>query len=130
MKKFILCMFLFAASINGTFAQTVRGCLVGNVLYTEPSGRGNDYFLRSPGNRTSTCGFFRVGNTSNCRLYNGGPISEESSYTLYPDAASNAWAEVGNCPVDTDVWMLLMPVSLLGAVAILRKESLPAKPTT
>ena len=104
------------------FAQNaVRGCLVDNVLYTEPSGRGNDYFLRTPGNRTSTCGFTRVGNTSNCRLYNSGDKSVESSYTLYPDAASSGWVEVANCPVDGDVWILFVPVSLLSAVTIARR---------
>ncbi|MRX77974.1 hypothetical protein GJU39_17990 [Pedobacter petrophilus] len=99
--------------MNTTFAQGVRGCLVGNVLYTQPSGKGLDYFDRSPGNFTSKCGFRRVGNTSNCRLYNSGPKDLESSYTLYPDAASSGWAEVANCPVDNDIWMLFIPVSLI-----------------
>jgi len=122
MKKFILFLIVILCFTDEMFAQNaVRGCLVDNVLYTEPSGRGNDYFLRTPGNRTSTCGFTRVGNTSNCRLYNSGDKSVESSYTLYPDAASSGWVEVANCPVDGDVWILFVPVSLLSAVTIARR---------
>lgn len=121
MKNFILFLLLSILCADTTFAQQ-RGCLVGNVLYTEPSGRGNDYFLRSPGNRTSTCGFQRVGNTSNCRLYNSGDINAESSYTLYHDAASNGWVEISNCPVDDTAWMLFVPVSLFSLYSLSRKK--------
>ncbi|GGE45283.1 hypothetical protein EV200_104496 [Pedobacter psychrotolerans] len=131
MKKFILFLIVTLCCTDEMFAQdAVRGCLVGNVLYTEPSGRGNDYFLRTPGNQTSTCGFKRVGNTSNCRLYNSGDKSVESSYTLYPDAASNGWIEIANCPVDGDAWALFVPVSLLSAVSIARRGSHPTKNLT
>ncbi|NTE02054.1 hypothetical protein G6M26_27750 [Agrobacterium tumefaciens] len=128
MKKIILFLIVTLCCTDVMFAQdAVRGCLVGNVLYTEPSGRGNDYFLRTPGNRTSTCGFTRVGNTSNCRLYNSGDKSVESSYTLYPDAASSGWIEVANCPVDGDVWILFVPASLLSAVSIATRGIYPYK---
>ncbi|MCX2586314.1 hypothetical protein [Pedobacter sp. MR22-3] len=121
MKKIILFLLINIWCANVMFAQT-RGCLVGNVLYTEQSGKGLNYFLRSPGNRTSACGFQRVGNTSNCRLYNSGDVDMESSYTLYPDAASSGWIEIANCPIDNDVWIFFIPVSLFGTLTLTKKE--------
>lgn len=117
MKKIILFLLVNIWCMPITFAQ-VRGCLVDDVLYTAPSGKGNDYFLRSPGNQTSVCGFQRVGNTSNCRLYNSGDKSLESSYTLYPDAASSGWIQTANCPIDNEAWILFIPISLLSTFTI------------
>jgi hypothetical protein len=118
MKRFILILLLYVLSINATSAQGVRGCLVANVLYTQPSGKGLDYFDRSPGNFTSKCGFYRVGNTSNCRLYNSGPKELESSYSFYADAASSGWAEVANCPVDDQILMLSVAVLLVSILKV------------
>lgn len=128
MKNLIFFLLLNFLAIDALFAQQgVRGCVVGNVIYTQPSGRGNDYFLRSPGNRTSTCGFQRVGNTSNCRLYNSGDINTESSYTLYPDAASSGWVDVSNCPVDDTAWILFVPISFFSMYSLSKKQSLCEK---
>lgn len=87
-----------------------RGCYVGGVLYTLNTDNGNRFFYRSPGQLTSACGFNDIGTREgNCRLYDGGNIYNNSSYTVYYDAFDNGWEEI-NCPLDNYVWMLISSI--------------------
>ena len=96
---------------SNAFAQLGRGCYVAGVLYTENvPDQGNRYFYRTPGNLASSCGFEPTGNSGNCRLYNGGNVNNNNSYTLYNDAFSNDWEEI-SCPIDDYVWFLLVGIA-------------------
>lgn len=115
----MICFFLvmgFSCLINTAKAQLGKGCYVEGVLYTSNTSNGNRYFYRSPGNISNPCGYVRTGNIGNCRLYNSGPLGNNSSYTLYTDAFSSDWAEV-ECPIDDYVWLLLVAI---GGISILR----------
>lgn len=104
--SFALIIFLTGISVKLN-AQYGRGCYVDGVLYTSNTSNGNRFFYRSPGNLTNICGYTPTGNDGNCRLYNSGPIGNNSSYTLYYDSFSNDWTEV-ICPLDDHVWLLLL----------------------
>lgn len=100
------CITLFAKAIG-------NGCYVGGVLYTANTSYGAIYFYRSPGNLNSICGFEPTGNQSGrCYLYNSGKINKNSSYTRYNNSYSNGWEEI-NCPIDEEIWILLIPISIL-----------------
>ena len=89
-------------------AQIGRGCLVDGFLYTNKTSAGNRYFYRTSGVLSTSCEFIPTGiNSGNCRLYNGGPIGSNSSYTLYPDAFSNDWEEV-ECPIDNHIYLFFL----------------------
>lgn len=105
-----LFVFILFAAVFTAKAEIGRGCYVGGVLYTENTAKGNRFFYRAPGNLVSDCGYNPIGNDGNCRLYNGGNINNNNSYTLYEDAFSNKWEEI-ECPIDTYVWFLLIAVA-------------------
>ncbi len=108
LKVISICLIIFLAGIFSTAkAQIGRGCYVGGVLYTDKTSAGNRYFYRTSGTLTDPCGYTRTGNQGNCRLYNGGNINNNNSYTLYNDAFSNDW-DVIICPIDHEVWLLLI----------------------
>jgi hypothetical protein len=107
--KIILLFLLFIISLNLS-AQIGRGCYVDGVLYTENTAKGNRFFYRTSGVLLNDCGFIPTGNDGNCRLYNGGNINNNNSYTLYEDSFSNDW-EVIPCPLDKYVWYLLVSIS-------------------
>ncbi|MES2419213.1 MAG: hypothetical protein V4541_13580 [Bacteroidota bacterium] len=89
-----------------------RGCYVDGVLYTTNTAKGNRFFYRTSGTLISDCGFVVTGsNDGNCRLYNSGNINKNASYTLYAESFGNKWEEI-SCPIDNEVWMLLVSVSV------------------
>ena len=109
----IVFLVLFFLISNTPVTAIGRGCYVGGVLYTENTDNGNRFFYRSPGQLTSACGFNDTGNRDgNCRLYNGGNIYNNGSYTLYYDSFDNAWEEI-SCPLDDYVWVLFLAISLV-----------------
>ncbi|MEJ5993790.1 hypothetical protein WG904_05090 [Pedobacter sp. Du54] len=108
-----LCFLFVLMSISfSTRAQIGRGCYVGGVLYTANTAKGNKYFYRTSGVKTTPCEFVRTGNQAHCRLYNGGNINNNASYTKYLNAFSNDWDEV-ICPLDQYVWVLLASFSTI-----------------
>jgi hypothetical protein len=106
-----LCLLFVLMSVSLCIhAQIGRGCYVDGVLYTANTPKGNKYFYRTSGINTTQCEFVSTGNDGNCRLYNGGNINNNSSYTRYLNAYSSAWEEI-TCPLDDYVWVLLASIS-------------------
>lgn len=93
-------------------AQIGRGCYVDGVLYTSNTSKGNRFFYRTPGNLSDPCGYVYTGsNDGQCRLYNSGPVGNNSSYTQYLNNFGNDW-DVIACPIDDYVWLLI--IALVG----------------
>lgn len=103
---FFCCITLFAKGIG-------NGCYVGGVLYTANTSYGARYFYSTSGTLTSICGYEPTGGQSGtCRLYNSGKLNKNSSYTAYTMSFSNSWEEI-NCPIDEEIWILLIPISFI-----------------
>lgn len=115
--KLVLVFILLLISISLS-AQIGRGCYVDGVLYTQNTSKGNRFFYRTSGVLTTDCEFVPTGNDGNCRLYNGGNINNNSSYTLYNDAFSNDWMEI-ECPLDDYAFPIL---SVLGGYVFFRRR--------
>jgi hypothetical protein len=108
-----LCFLFVLMSISlSIHAQIGRGCHVDGVLYTANTPKGNKYFYRTSGVMTTSCEFVPTGNDGNCRLYNGGNINNNCSYTRYLNSFSSDWNEI-SCPLDQYVWVLLASFSTI-----------------
>lgn len=124
----ISCIIVLSFLVNVVHAETIRGCYVNGVLYTNNTSKGNRYFYRT-GGLIAECGFEPTGtNNGICRLYNSGPVSKNSSYTIYNESFNNKWDEI-NCPIDDYVWPLMILIAMIAIYKFKRQSKFPITPT-
>lgn len=125
MKKFLCLVFLLSFTLLSFDSKATVGCLIGSSLHTSTNGTGSGktYFDNSPSIGAS--GFCLRNGTSTS------PCQVRTWYWFFWSYGSNGiMGDFGPsnppmyCPIDSEVWLLVLGIGGFGAYFLSRKGAL------